>query len=103
LSYDYRGFFDPDLIGFHLVFGKDQQKTKARGYARGMGHVLKVQGFAPRDVLKWFVRPIGGVGVSLLRGRLGEARYYFTTAVGRLEGYSGHLIGAERKSFRAGR
>jgi hypothetical protein len=32
-------------------------------------------------------RPLGGIGVSLLRGRLLHARYYWATLQGRLGGF----------------
>lgn len=90
-----RGLYDPALIGHHeelRIHRPDRQlRLKLRRYARGMGHVLRKHGYGPRESLKWVVRPVGGVGLSLLQLNLPRAALYGNVALGRIEGYLGRV------------
>ncbi|GGJ07872.1 glycosyltransferase family 2 protein [Neoroseomonas lacus] len=64
----------------------DVAVERAERYGRGLGFALR-RNRAPASA--WFaflVRPLGGVAVSLLRGRMHEAAYYFMTWRGRVAG-----------------
>lgn len=64
----------------------DVAVERAERYGRGLGFALR-RNHAPAST--WFaflVRPLGGVAVSLLRGRMHEAAYYFMTWRGRVAG-----------------
>jgi hypothetical protein len=64
----------------------DVAVERAERYGRGLGFALRRHG-APLATLSTFlVRPLGGVGASLLRGRMHEAGYYWMTVRGRLAG-----------------
>jgi glycosyltransferase involved in cell wall biosynthesis len=60
---------------------------RAALYARGMGFVLRRHAVPAGVWLPFMVRPLGGVLVSALRGRLLAARYYAATLRGRLGGF----------------
>jgi glycosyltransferase involved in cell wall biosynthesis len=60
---------------------------RAALYARGMGFVLRRHAMPAGVWLPFMVRPLGGVLVSVLRGRLLAARYYAATLRGRVEGF----------------
>jgi GT2 family glycosyltransferase len=81
------GLFDPSLEVIH----PDKRLTKvaaerAYGYAAGLGYVLRKHRIPPRISFTFFVRPLGGLAVSLLRGRWLSAQYYARTLQGRLWG-----------------
>lgn len=64
----------------------DVAVERAERYGRGLGFALR-RNRAPASA--WFaflVRPLGGVAVSLLRGRMHDAGYYFMTWRGRVAG-----------------
>jgi GT2 family glycosyltransferase len=86
----YRCWFDPDLVGFHeeMVIGRPDAKLirKARGYARGMGFVLRLHGYGWLTMANWIARPTAAGLVSLARGRPYMLPYYTNVALGRLEG-----------------
>jgi len=82
-----RGFYFPSLYGHHQEFDIETGHDKARIYGRGAGYVLRIHRYGLLSMCKWLVRPIGGVLLSLARGRLSRARYYMNVAIGRLEGY----------------
>ncbi|MBK1659262.1 glycosyltransferase family 2 protein [Paracraurococcus ruber] len=80
--------YDPDQRVVH----PDKRLTpvaveRAALYARGMGFVLRRHGVPARVWLPFMVRPLGGIGLSLVRGNLLGARYYAETVRGRLAGF----------------
>ncbi len=60
---------------------------RAFSYGTGMGRVLRKHSFPVFDALPYFIRPIGGVLLSLLRARPMHARYYWKTFCGRVYGF----------------
>ncbi|MCS6892522.1 MAG: glycosyltransferase family A protein [Rhodovarius sp.] len=64
----------------------DVAAARARAYGRGLGFALRRHAPA-RAALPFFLRPVGGVVVSLLQGRLRHAAYYANTWLGRVEGF----------------
>ncbi len=84
----YRGFYDVNLVVRHPDKRLSEGATaRAFDYGAGMGRVLRRHSIAPSIALPFFVRPIGGLLLSLLRGRIENARYYWRTFRGRLFGY----------------
>ncbi len=84
----YRGFYDVTLAVRHPDKRLSAGATaRAFDYGAGMGRVLRRHRIAPSIALPFFVRPIGGLLLSLLRGRGENARYYWRTFRGRLFGY----------------
>lgn len=80
--------YDPELRILH----PDKRLTpvavaRARRYGAGLGLALRRHAPGPRVWLPFFLRPLGGLALSLLRAdRVGMA-YYFETVRGRLEGF----------------
>ena len=54
-----------------------------------VGWILRRHRYGPRMVGRMLVRPLGGIGVALLRGDLGRARFHAATLRGRVRGYVG--------------
>ncbi len=65
----------------------DTAVARARLYGRGLGFALRRHGVAAGTWLPFFIRPLGGILVSLLRLRLHNALYYAMTVLGRAEGF----------------
>lgn len=61
--------------------------ARARRYGLGLGFALRRHRAAASTWAPLLYRPLGGIGVSLLRGRWLHARYYAATFQGRLEGF----------------
>lgn len=64
----------------------DVAVERAERYGRGLGFALRRHRAPASAWLAFLVRPLGGVAVSLLRGRMHEAAYYFMTWRGRVAG-----------------
>ncbi len=64
----------------------DVALERAERYGRGLGFALRRHGAPLAMRATFLVRPLGGVAVSLLRGRMHEAGYYWMTFRGRLAG-----------------
>ena len=64
----------------------DVAVERAERYGRGLGFALRRHRAPASAWIAFLVRPLGGVAVSLLRGRLHDAGYYFMTWRGRLAG-----------------
>lgn len=83
-------WYDPTITGHHeeIVIGKPDARMlrKARGYARGMGFVLRLHGYSVPRRGMWTLRPLAGGLLGLLRGRPHMLPYYGQVALGRLEG-----------------
>jgi glycosyltransferase involved in cell wall biosynthesis len=83
-----KGFYDFDLRVIH----PDKTLTRvsvmrAFSYGTGLGYVLHKHRAEAAITLKFMIRPIGGVIVSLLKGNGLAARYYLQTLRGRVAGY----------------
>ena len=82
------GWYDPALAVVH----PDKRLTpvavaRAFTYAAGFGYVLRKHGYGLRAIVTYVARPIGGMVLSVLRGRGLAARYYWETIRGRIYGY----------------
>ena len=61
--------------------------ARAGRYGLGLGFALRRHGVPAGTWAPLLYRPLGGIGLSLLRGRMLHARYYWATFLGRLEGF----------------
>jgi glycosyltransferase involved in cell wall biosynthesis len=61
--------------------------ARARLYGRGLGFALRRHRVPALVWINFAVRPLGGVAVSLLRGRVSDAAYYANTFAGRAAGF----------------
>ncbi|MBB5690212.1 glycosyltransferase family 2 protein [Roseomonas alkaliterrae] len=83
----WRAQYDRDLRIIHPDKSlSDVAVERAERYGRGLGLALRRNGAPARMCLTFLVRPLGGVAVSLLRGRMHDAGYYWMTFRGRLAG-----------------
>ena len=69
--------------------------ARAKRYGLGLGFALRRHRAPIGTWAPLLYRPLGGIGVALLRGRLLHARYYAATFQGRLEGF----LAAEARSL----
>ncbi len=60
---------------------------RAFAYGTGFGYVLRKHNVRPKTTLTFFVRPAGGIVVSLLKGNVLAMNYYWETLRGRVAGY----------------
>jgi glycosyltransferase involved in cell wall biosynthesis len=84
----YLGYYDTSFRVTH----PDKTLTavaadRAYLYGLGMGRVLRKHSMAAHIALPYYIRPLGGMLLSLLRGNLMNARYYWGTWKGRVAGY----------------
>ncbi len=88
LAKGYYGYYDASIGVLHPDKTLSAQAVaRAFLYGAGMGRVLRKHSLKLSISLPYFIRPIGGVIVSLLRARLLHAHYYWSTFWGRLAGY----------------
>jgi glycosyltransferase involved in cell wall biosynthesis len=86
-----RGLFRRELWGYHPEH-KDSKTTdteyrKMRSYGVGYGFVMHRHGFTKADMLPSIIRPIVGMAVYTMTGRIGMARRSRHILEGRLEGW----------------
>jgi GT2 family glycosyltransferase len=90
-------WYDPAVAGHHeeIVSARPDARTlrKARGYARGMGWVLRRHGYSVPVRAWWTARALIGGAVALARGRVHMLPYHREAALGRLEGAIGRTFG----------
>jgi glycosyltransferase involved in cell wall biosynthesis len=83
-------FYNIDVIVHHPnikpVFN-EKGFVRTRGYARGAGYVLRKHDYPFSTVFYHWLRPFGGMVMSLLIGRLAKARHHWNILLGRIEGY----------------
>jgi glycosyltransferase involved in cell wall biosynthesis len=84
----HRAAYDPDLRIIH----PDKRLTevareRAERYGRGLGFVLRRHAVPAPVWLPFLIRPLGGMALSALRLRLGDAAYYWGSFSGRLRGF----------------
>lgn len=82
-------YYNPDLVVVHASFVPPYATMAARraySYGCGMGRVLRKHRYPLWSRMKYLVRPLGGMVLSLIRWRLPEAKYRWSTFRGRLEG-----------------
>jgi len=86
----FRFYYNPKFKIYHPhpvgVFDSRNLK-RALMYGQGMGYVLRKHGYPLWFVAYFWLRPLGGALLALVFGRLGKARYYWATFIGRLRGW----------------
>jgi ADP-heptose:LPS heptosyltransferase/glycosyltransferase involved in cell wall biosynthesis len=92
-------YYDPSLYGYHREYDLDISSNgmlaKGRGYARGMGYVLRRHGFGPFSLIYWASRPLFTALRAAITGRFHRAAYALSVSLGRVEGWS-------RRTFTSG-
>jgi glycosyltransferase involved in cell wall biosynthesis len=84
----HRAHYDPALRVIHPDKRlSDIAVARARLYGRGLGFALRRHRVPASVWLPFAIRPLGGVAVSLLKGRPRDAAYYAMTLAGRAEGF----------------
>ena len=83
--------YDPSLTVTHARKEFSPAERRAVGLRDGasVGWILRRHRYGPRMVVRMLVRPLGGIGVALLHGDLGRARFHAATLRGRVRGYVG--------------
>ncbi|WP_375203504.1 glycosyltransferase family 2 protein [Hyphococcus sp.] len=91
LASDAKAFYDPDLYGHHADISKARPDrssiVKARGYARGLGRVLRLHRYSTASLFLWLARPLAKMPFSMLRGRFKKTVELGNIFLGRAEGY----------------
>lgn len=87
MSLGVNGYHDRSLLVRHTDKSSTVNGSRAYDYGTGMGYVLRKSHASMRTVLTFFIRPLGGALLSLLRRKSDQAAYYFRTLLGRLTGY----------------
>jgi glycosyltransferase involved in cell wall biosynthesis len=92
LAAGYDGYYDPTFIGHHEELDTARPDAamlrKMRAYGRGMGFVLRKNGYR-LGAAKWIARPLGGLVLAAMQMRPGRARLFLQILRGRIEGYVG--------------
>ncbi|KRE24534.1 hypothetical protein ASE66_04715 [Bosea sp. Root483D1] len=93
LTAGYVGYYDPDLTGHHPDERSDRISAagiaKIRTYNVGMGYVMRKHGYGFLVYLPRLLRPLAGVAVYTLSGRLEMARRSWGIFSGRWSGWRG--------------
>lgn len=91
LSCGAKAFYDPDLFGHHEDISKARPDRaniiKARGYARGLGRVLRLHQYSTVSLLWWLMRPLAKIPINIARGRFKKTSELGAIFLGRAEGY----------------
>lgn len=84
--------YDPGLQIRHPD-GDYSDHRRAYLYGGGLGRVLRKRSAGPAEVLRLvLIRPIGGIVVSLSRGRWFAARFYLHSLRGRISGWRASIL-----------
>ena len=89
VEHGYRIRYDPDVWVGHgnpVPTYDARSRSRALIYAAGAGRVIRLHHYPAWFVGYQLIRPLGGVLLSLVMGRLQKARYHFAILVGRIRG-----------------
>jgi GT2 family glycosyltransferase len=82
------GYYDFDMKVLHPDKGMTPfTASRAFRYGTGLGRVLRKHRVAPRTVLIFFIRPVGGALVSLAKRKWIACQFHLQTLRGRLYGF----------------
>jgi GT2 family glycosyltransferase len=83
--------YDPDLTVTHARKRHTGSGLRAVGHRDGasVGWMLRRHGYDARTTARMLLRPVGGIGASLVRGDLARASFHAATLRGRVRGYVG--------------
>ena len=90
LSYGFKIYYDPTLVVHHpepIMKYRADYLQRVMSYSAGMGRVLRKHKYPLWFVCYQWLRPLGGVLISLLVGRLKKARYHWAVLKGRVMGW----------------
>lgn len=91
LRTEWRGWYDITQIVIHPDKSLSPIAVKrAFAYGAGFGYVLRKHTVPTRIWLNFMFRPFGGCVVSLARGKIMNAAYYWRTLRGRVYGFSAY-------------
>jgi glycosyltransferase involved in cell wall biosynthesis len=81
--------YDPALVVTHTVKRYSPAELRAVGLRDGasVGWILRRNGYGRSTTARMLLRPVGGIGASLLRGDVARASFHAAALRGRLEGY----------------
>jgi glycosyltransferase involved in cell wall biosynthesis len=84
-------YYDPGLTVNHPEWSMAPYNgaacSKAASYGRGIGRVLRKHGYPATTVAYHLIRPLGGLILAALLGRISKARYHWAIFKGRLTGW----------------
>jgi GT2 family glycosyltransferase len=83
--------YDPAIVVTHAVKTYSPAELRAVGLRDGasVGWILRRHGYGPRTIARMLVRPLGGIGASLVRGDVARASFHAAMLRGRVRGYLG--------------
>jgi GT2 family glycosyltransferase len=83
--------YDPTLTVTHERRRYTSSELRAVGLRDGasVGWLLRRHGYGGRTTARMLLRPVGGIGASLVRGDLARASFHAATLRGRVRGYVG--------------
>jgi len=87
---DYKGWYEPSCIVYHprVVRAFDERAIeRALSYGRGTGFVLRKHSVGLVMLLRFVLRPFGGVLLGIATLRWSKARFYWSVLRGRVEGW----------------
>jgi len=86
-----RVVYDPAVTVTHARKRYTASELRAVGHRDGasVGWMLRRHGYGGRSAARMLLRPVGGIGASLLRGDLTRASFHAATLRGRVRGYVG--------------
>jgi len=83
-------YYDPDLLIYHpqpVVEYDRASAVRHFTYGMGVGRCLRVHNYPLSFVLSWWIRPLGGSVIALLRGNHRRAYYHWKGFEGRFRGW----------------
>ncbi|MGA3130352.1 MAG: glycosyltransferase [Terracidiphilus sp.] len=88
LAQGLKGWFEKSIwVGHPTRDARNASASRALGYGRGFGYLLRKHRYSPLVLLFHLLRPTLGTVRAALMMRWGEARFYWNSMKGRIEGY----------------
>ena len=87
-------FYSPAIQVYHDHRSQWLDRTqlaRSLAYSRGFGRVLRKHRYSLWFVAYQVSRPLGGIFLALIRGRLAQVRYHALASIGRLQGWAAHM------------
>lgn len=83
--------YDPSLVVEHDLAAHDRNGLRDRGRQEGasVGYLLRKHDYPLSTIARMGIRPLGGIGVSLIARDTARARFHAETFRGRVRGYFG--------------
>jgi glycosyltransferase involved in cell wall biosynthesis len=83
-------YYDPDLLIYHpqrVVNYDEAAAARHFMYGMGVGRCLRIHNYRLSYVMSWWIRPLGGSVIALLRGDYRRAYYHWKGFEGRFRGW----------------